>query len=229
MRRKKEELLFDHTGQVSVEDMRDYREQEPTGYVAPHAGDKMRAVYALSLADISNGAKAIGSALIWHANSVTGRCDPGLQRLAFETGRCRQTVINAIAELRRKRVLKRQRRGQSTNAYHLNWSFLATKFQEFETRVTSVRFLRQGHPRTEQEYKNLDLGSTEPCTSEVQNLVPEPMKRTHELNSLPEWAHPPSAADAYDDFLENHFDGVTQLPSAPVERPKGFQERTHSA
>jgi DNA-binding transcriptional MocR family regulator len=153
--------------------------EEPTQYEAPESGDKMRALYVIALMDLSNGAKAVAAALVWHANSRTGRCDPGLQRLAYETNRSRQTVINAIHELRRKGVLSKKRRGQSTNAYHINWPVLGGKFREFESRVTQVTFLKRG-------YKNLDLGGTEPCTSEVKKPVPEPIKRTHEGNPCPE-------------------------------------------
>jgi hypothetical protein len=189
------------------------RREEPTQYEAPEVGDKMRALYALGLMDLSNGAKAVGAALIWHANSRTGRCDPGLQRLEYETVRCRQTVINAIGELRRKGVVRKKRRGQSTNAYQLNWQFLRGKFQEFESRVTNVTFLRQG-------YKNLDLGSPEPCTSEVQKLVPEPIKRTHEENPCPERVRQPSAdATNIDSFLSEK--GVQ---GQPVGKPSPFTQ-----
>jgi len=183
------------------------RREEPTQYEAPEVGDKMRALYALGLMDLSNGAKAVGAALIWHANSRTGRCDPGLQRLEYETVRCRQTVINAIGELRRKGVVRKKRRGQSTNAYQLNWQFLRGKFQEFESRVTNVTFLRQG-------YKNLDLGSPEPCTSEVQKLVPKPIKRTHEGNPCPERVSPNGATDT-----GCQIEDEEGLQREPVERP----------
>jgi Helix-turn-helix domain len=172
-------------------------------YQAPEAGDKTRALYALGLMDLSNGAKAVGAALIWHANSKTGRCDPGLQRLTYETHRSRRTVINAIDELGRKSVVRKMRRGQSTNAYHINWRFLASRFKGFESRVTSVRFLKQ-------ECKDLHLASAEPCTSEVQKRAPEPIKLTHEGNPCHEVAHPPSASDAH-------------IPISPVGQKEGKQ------
>jgi hypothetical protein len=101
-------------------------------------------------------------------------------------------------------VLRKKRRGQSTNAYHINWRLLGCKFQEFESRVTNVTFLKRG-------YKNLDLGSPEPCTSEVQNLVPEPIKRTHEENPLPERVSQPSAdVTNIDSFLSEK--GIQREP-----------------
>jgi hypothetical protein len=197
------------------------RGEKPTQYEAPGEGNKMRALYALGLMDLSNGAKAIGTALIWHANSAKGRCDPGMQRLAYETTRCRRTVINAISELRRKGVLRKQRRGQATNASHINWQSLASKFQEFESRVTSVRFLKQG-------CKNVHLGSAEPCTSVVQKLAPEPMNLTHESNPCHEMVCPPSVADTHvisfsEGKKENGIQerGEVERPSTNSQPPEG--------
>jgi hypothetical protein len=191
--RHEEEVFWGHDGTyIDIEGTQFIRQaameergESPTQYEAPGEGDKMRALYALGLMDLSNGAKAVGTALIWHANSVSGRCDPGMQRLAYETIRCRRTVISAISELRRKGVLRKQRRGQDTNAYHINWQVLASKFQEFESRVTSVRFLKQG-------CKNLHLGSAETCTRVVQKPAPEPINLTHEENPCPERVISPS-------------------------------------
>jgi hypothetical protein len=41
--------------------------EEPTQYEAPESGDKMRALYVIALMDLSNGAKAVAAALVWHA------------------------------------------------------------------------------------------------------------------------------------------------------------------
>jgi hypothetical protein len=223
--RHEEEVFWGHDGtHIDIEgtqDIREYKGETPTQYEAPGEGGKMRALYALGLMDLSNGAKAVGTALIWHANSVKGRCDPGMQRLTYETTRCRRTVINAISELRRKGVLRKQRRGQDTNAYHINWRSLASKFQEFESRVTSVRFLKQG-------CKNLHLGSAEPCTSVVQKLAPEPMNLTHESNPCHEMVCPPSVADTHvisfsEGKKENGIQerGEVERPSTNSQPPEG--------
>jgi hypothetical protein len=226
--RHEEDVFWESDGQsINIEDTQFVRQErmeergeKPTQYEAPGEGNKMRALYALGLMDLSNGAKAIGTALIWHANSAKGRCDPGMQRLAYETTRCRRTVINAISELRRKGVLRKQRRGQATNAYHINWQSLASKFQEFESRVTSVRFLKTG-------CKNLHLGSAEPCTSVVQKLAPEPMKRTHEENpchemvSSSEDTHPEGQIRGKE---EGNQRGEVESVSTNPQPPEGLSE-----
>jgi len=203
-----ENAWFECDGTLNIEETQAVRQErmeergeEPTQYEAPGEGDKMRALYALGLMDLSNGAKAIGAALIWHANSLKGRCDPGMQRLAYETIRTRRTVINAISELRRKGVLRKQRRGQGTNAYHINWRWLASKFQEFESRVTSVRFLKMG-------CKNLHLGREEPFTPVVKEPAPEPIKITYEENPCPERVRPPSVADTNVISLKEKEEGI---------------------
>ena len=48
---------------------------------------------------LSNGARMVGGAILYHYNWKTGQCDPSLDRLAGMTGLDRKTVTNAIREL----------------------------------------------------------------------------------------------------------------------------------
>jgi hypothetical protein len=74
------------------------RREEPTAYEAP--GEKRYfALFGLGFMHLSGAAHNIGTALIWHANYYTGRCDPGILALAYETGRHRRTAMKAIKEL----------------------------------------------------------------------------------------------------------------------------------
>lgn len=89
------------------------RREDPTLYEAP--GEKRYfALFGLGLMHLSGAAHNIGTALIWHANYYTGRCDPGILALSYETERHRRTAIKATSELERNRVLRRHRRGRKT-------------------------------------------------------------------------------------------------------------------
>ena len=74
------------------------RREEQTEYEAP--GEKRYfALFGLAFMHLSGAAHNIGAALIWHANYYTGRCDPGMFALAYETDRHRRTAIKATKEL----------------------------------------------------------------------------------------------------------------------------------
>ena len=117
----------DYEHDAMVDSLRCSRE-DPTEYEPPRSGGKMAALFVVGLMRISAGAKAVATALIWHANSRSGRCDPGIGRLGHETSMSRSAVIRAIKELRRKGVLVRTRRSNASNAYQLNWRGLAKLF-----------------------------------------------------------------------------------------------------
>jgi hypothetical protein len=109
---------------------------EPTKYLKPEKGDKMAALYVIATMKLSSSAKAVAGALIWHASSNNGRCDPGLDRLCHETGLSESGVKKARRELERAGILRREQRakgrGNATTAYHLNWDRLRAAFDRFE-------------------------------------------------------------------------------------------------
>jgi hypothetical protein len=147
---------------------------EPTEYVAPDPGGKMAALFVVGLMRISSSAKAVATALIWHANSKNGRCDPGIGRLGHETNLCRTAVIKALKQLRREGILVRTRRKNASNAYQLNWRGLINAFVHFETAIVTG-WCTKAHQ-----------GSALTDTPLVHERAPKPIKRTHEGNPCPE-------------------------------------------
>src|SRR3990170_6898996 len=114
-------------------------------YEAPDKFDKLFALYAIGTMRMSGSAHSVATALIWHANKRSGRCDPGQVLLAHETKLSPRTVRKAVRELFRLCVLlKRTRRGSASNAYQLNWKGLRRKFQMFEERVANFRKANDG-------------------------------------------------------------------------------------
>jgi DNA-binding transcriptional regulator YhcF (GntR family) len=201
-RGKWDDVFWETDGEtVSVEDTQEIRREngeEPTLYEAP--GEKRYfALFGLGLMRLSSAAHSVGTALIWHANYYSGRCDPSLGTLAHETGWSRRTVIRAVKELERKGVLRLQRRGkdgrQISNAHHLNWNKLTRKFCRFEQLVKERSAARHkdvtegGSDKTRQKVVTERVGgSDEPGTQTNEG--------TNEGNQCPKRAHPPSAADA---------------------------------
>jgi len=192
--------------------------EEPTQYEAP-GENRLFALFGLGLMHLSSAAHNVGATLIWHANHHTGRCDPGIETLARETQRDRSTVIRAIKELRREGVLGRERRGQRSNAYHLDWNRLAQKFRQFQRLVTARKSARGGETATSP--------SGESATPLVARTPPKPMKRTNEENQCPERVHSPPANDTRVvklPFVENQSSANQPIPEFGERPEEGFQD-----
>jgi hypothetical protein len=195
---------------------------EPTKYLKPEDGDKMAALYALITMKLTSSAKSVAGALIWHANSSHGRCDPGLSTLARETGLSRRGVIKAVDELVAAGILTRQRRsgpkGNATTAYHLQWDRLRAAFDQFEESVRN----RGGTP--------VHLPSEPQCTHLVNYSAPEPINRTHEVNPCPERVHRPSDDAPHSKEEEGLQEGkVVPLSENPKARQREIAYRTPRA
>jgi hypothetical protein len=132
-RKQKEELLFDSTGAVCVEDMRECR-KSPTEYEAPPGGSKWWAETAVFYSGLSKAEMVALAWLIDHANPTNGRCDPSQACGAWETGMKPRTLERALCRLRKTRFLKREQRGHSSNAYFINWAELRRVFDAWQER-----------------------------------------------------------------------------------------------
>src|SRR5262245_43426466 len=74
--------------------------------------------------------KRVAAAIIEHFNRKTGRCDPGLSRLASLVGVSRRTVIRSISSIERTGVIRVVHHGGhfQRNRYQPVWS----RFRELE-------------------------------------------------------------------------------------------------
>lgn len=92
---------------------------------APAPGDKMRALYALPYCGLSSiAAIQLGMRLVDHANTKTGRCDPGTTVLLRETGLPERTLKRARAMLRETGIIACRQRGLDSMSYEINWGML---------------------------------------------------------------------------------------------------------
>lgn len=96
-------------------------------------GDKYKALLALQFAALNPGALRVASALIWHTNAETGRCDPSISRLAKETDLSERQVYRAINELETAKLMQRIRHAGHAycNAYNLRWDELRERYQKW--------------------------------------------------------------------------------------------------
>jgi hypothetical protein len=108
-------------------------------YQAPRKGQKTRALYALLWHDtLTLSARKIGAWLVHHANSKTGRCDPGQDRLRRESGLCLRSVKNAVQELEREGLVSRiVGIGDTATEYRIEWARLDAIMGELEARATA--------------------------------------------------------------------------------------------
>src|SRR4029078_9240680 len=138
MSKKKEQLLYDHDGRVDVEaiiDERIYNNAPPIKYTAPGRGEQQLACYAVASIRLkgvsSEQAASVMSVLIWlikHANPTTGRCDPGLRKLAFETGLSEKTIRRALKIAEDIGYLTVEPRFGHTSASHLDYRRMLADF-----------------------------------------------------------------------------------------------------
>jgi hypothetical protein len=93
----------------------------------------MQAIYVLPMIPGMTFAECkVGVCLVWHANLGTGRCDPGIERIARETGISERHVKRAIKGLEEKRLVEAGRRKNTSNSYAINWRALEHEFAKFE-------------------------------------------------------------------------------------------------
>lgn len=133
---------------------------------------------------LNRAAVSVASALISHANLDTGRCDPGLDRLAKETRYGRHMVSKAINKLIGCGWLERIRHGgqRHTNKYLINWNALVAAGMDWEIEAG----LRQ--PATPVAGSDVtDVQPATPVTSTRDSSLVNPRLQSHQnLEGNPE-------------------------------------------
>lgn len=83
--------------------------------------------------------RQVALALIEHFNRKTGRCDPGIERIASILGCCKRTVIRATDRLEKLGLVRKTRHGgySNRNSYQPNWTRLAEQEAAWKTKLRS--------------------------------------------------------------------------------------------
>jgi hypothetical protein len=137
---------------------------------------KVRALDTLLAAKVINvlpglrpGDRKVALALIEHFNRKTGRCDPGIDRLASLLDCCTRTVIRATSRLEKLGLFEKDRHGgySNRNAYRPNWKRLAEHEDAWRDRLYGARSRRtKVSPASGQTcHVPNDSGVTQTCKS----------------------------------------------------------------
>lgn len=91
--------------------------------------------------DLKPAMRIVCGVLLKHLNVKTGRCDPGIERIAALSGIHRSSVMRALDELEKKGLIKRHiHEGHAaTNSYTFKWDRFCTIAAEFEKRFNGAR------------------------------------------------------------------------------------------
>ena len=197
--RTKPDPEFDCEGQVDVEatiEEREYASGPPTSYVAPGSMEWWRYLRAVTLLPLrARSDLTVLGCLLDHANPTTGQCYPCQQLISNETGLDLRTVERAIVRLVGTPYLSKERRGCSSNAYHVNWKALEAVDAEYQERrrINSRRWTDKGVGTEDPRNVPVPSRTTGSTPSQVsvqdpskvwgkkENLQKENIKRKHEV------------------------------------------------
>jgi hypothetical protein len=125
-----------------------------------------------------NSDRIVGCILLEHFNRRTGRCDPGIERIAKLAGVHVRTVIRAIARLVRLKLFIKIRHGgySNRNSYEPNWQKFTELNQRWQAKFAQARATR--------ESLSTELGRHVPGDDCVtQTYCPNQLKQTLENGS----------------------------------------------
>jgi hypothetical protein len=117
---------------------------------------------------VTASARRVGVTLIEHYNRRTGRCDPGIERLAELLGCCTRTIIRATDRLERTRLFRKVRHGgySNRNSYEPNWALFTELERAWRDKLQESARLRRMKmsPATGQErHLSGDKAVTQTC------------------------------------------------------------------
>lgn len=114
--------------------------------------------------------RKVALALIEHFNRRTGRCDPGIKRIAFLLDCCTRTVIRATNRLEKLGLFEKDRHGgySNRNRYRPNWKRLAEHEAAWTNKLRGSRRAKES-PKTRQSGH---LGGDSAVTQTCSNILP---------------------------------------------------------
>jgi len=207
---KKEELLFDHDGQISIEDMQDERGPCEVPYSAPpNENAKWKALVAIGAMPKWNGTmKGVMTCLIQCSNYYSGKTCPSEEWMAERLDCTDRAVRKAICTLEKRfpkflQVHHRSEPGRSAwkaNGYVIGWKALINRchaaFPWTDVTLASPRRHaadRRNERSGTEEQSFLARGNERSCELIEEKLIEGTYR--HKV------VHPPSAADTIDSFL----------------------------
>lgn len=143
--------------------------------------------------------RQVALALIEHFNRKTGRCDPGIERIASILGCCKRTVIRATGRLEKLGLVRKIRHGgySNRNSYQPNWIRLAEQEAAWKTKLRSKARRTSVSPDEGQEGHLQDdspVTQTYSSNHTRKTYLGPPTKEVRGIRNSPQL--PPRSADA---------------------------------
>jgi biotin operon repressor len=120
-------------------------QQAEAGNMAIRPIDTLLAIKVINLMPgLRQSDRQVGVTLIEHFNRRTGRCDPGIKRIASLLGYCERTVIRSIQRLEAAGLFLKTRHGgySNRNSYEPNWSRFAEHEAAWKAKLQKSASLR---------------------------------------------------------------------------------------
>ncbi|HEV2630825.1 MAG TPA: helix-turn-helix domain-containing protein [Pseudolabrys sp.] len=142
--------------------------------------------------------RKVALALIEHFNRKTGRCDPGIQRIASLLDCCTRTVIRATNRLEKLGLFEKDRHGgySNRNRYRPNWKRLAEHEAAWKSKLHRSRRSKVSPETRQAGHLESDSAVTQTCSrilpKQTYSRSPAREERMPQRSKLPI----PRAADA---------------------------------
>jgi predicted transcriptional regulator len=129
--------------------------------------DTLIAIKAINLMpDLRESDRRVAVTLIEHFNRKTGRCDPGLKRMADLLGYSERTIIRSTERLERAGLIRKVRHGHYSNRNHYepNWARFAELNAAWDEKMRAKSRRREVSPSAgQQSHVEGDSRVTQTC------------------------------------------------------------------
>src|SRR3569623_625328 len=115
--------------------------------------------------------RKVALVLIEHFNRKTGRCDPGIKRIASLLDCCTRTVIRATSRLEKLGLFEKDRHGGNSyrNRYRPNWKRLAEQEAAWTNKRRRARRAKESPETGSPGHVGGDAAVNQTCSSILPN------------------------------------------------------------
>lgn len=133
-------------------------------------------------------ARQVGALLLRHLNQQTGRCDPGIDRMATFLNCSRASIFRALDQLEKRKLIDRDRHAGTfrTNAYRPCWAVLRRCADQLDFALKSGAAAAADATANDTTVSSVRPGSSHPCDSNRLTGATQTPERTPEEKTLEE-------------------------------------------
>jgi len=132
--------------------------------------------------------RKVALALIEHFNRKTGRCDPGIERIASLLDCCTRTVIRATNRLEKLGLFEKDRHGgfSNRNRYRPNWGRLAEHEAAWKNKLHRSPRTKMSSGTRQESHVGTDSAVTQTCISILPKQTYSESRAREEGSARPE-------------------------------------------